>query len=196
MQVISRAQAKEQGIKRYYTGKPCKHGHVAERQVSNHTCIACLEEEGVRLASNARAKKWREENKERDAENHAAYAAKTKYWLCKARKDWILENYERVKKSKSIWAKNNPEKIRSKSRARQAGKIKATPQWSDRYRCDAVYAEAARLEAQTGQKYHVDHIVPLNSKIVCGLHVPENLRAIPAIENIRKHNRHWPDMPD
>jgi hypothetical protein len=41
MQIISRAEAKAKGLKRYFTGKPCKHGHVAERQVSNATCVEC-----------------------------------------------------------------------------------------------------------------------------------------------------------
>jgi hypothetical protein len=41
MQIISRAEAKAKGLKRYFTGKPCKHGHVAERQVFNATCVEC-----------------------------------------------------------------------------------------------------------------------------------------------------------
>jgi len=41
MQVISRAEAKAKGLKRYFTGKPCKHGHVAERVVVNATCVEC-----------------------------------------------------------------------------------------------------------------------------------------------------------
>jgi len=41
MQIISRAEAKAKGLKRYFTGKPCKHGHVAERQVYNATCVVC-----------------------------------------------------------------------------------------------------------------------------------------------------------
>jgi len=41
MQIISRAEAKAKGLKRYFTGKPCKHGHVAERQVFNATCVDC-----------------------------------------------------------------------------------------------------------------------------------------------------------
>jgi hypothetical protein len=41
MQIISRAEAKAKGLKRYFTGKPCKHGHVAERVVFNATCVDC-----------------------------------------------------------------------------------------------------------------------------------------------------------
>jgi hypothetical protein len=41
MQIISRAEAKAKGLKRYFTGKPCKHGHVAEREVFNATCVEC-----------------------------------------------------------------------------------------------------------------------------------------------------------
>lgn len=41
MKIISRADAIAQGLKRYYTGKPCKNGHDAERSVSNYTCLKC-----------------------------------------------------------------------------------------------------------------------------------------------------------
>jgi len=41
MQIISRAEAKAKGLRFYFTGKPCKHGHVAERVAFNATCVEC-----------------------------------------------------------------------------------------------------------------------------------------------------------
>lgn len=40
--IITRKEAVERGLKRYFTGKPCKHGHVSERAVVNHTCLECI----------------------------------------------------------------------------------------------------------------------------------------------------------
>lgn len=54
---------------------------------------------------------------------------------------------------------------------------------------------AALRTKTTGIRWEVDHIVPLVHPQVCGLHVETNLRVIPAIENRRKGNRHWPEMP-
>ena len=65
----------------------------------------------------------------------------------------------------------------------------AYPKWADLVAIKSVYAEAKRLEASTGIKYCVDHIVPLENKLVCGLHVAANLRAIPFVENAKKKNK-------
>jgi len=78
---------------------------------------------------------------------------------------------------------------------RRARLVNATPAWVDRSALRAPYGEAKSLTQTTGDKHHVDHIVPLVSPIVCGLHVPWNLQVLPYIDNHRKSNKHWPDMP-
>lgn len=42
MKIISRQQAIEQKLTRYFTGEPCKHGHISEKLLSNRTCVECL----------------------------------------------------------------------------------------------------------------------------------------------------------
>jgi len=69
------------------------------------------------------------------------------------------------------------------------------PRWADPEKIRRVYLEAWRLTMNTGIKHHVDHIVPLHSRIVCGFHTHDNLRAVPKSVNLTKGNRHWPDMP-
>ena len=51
------------------------------------------------------------------------------------------------------------------------------------------------MTMNTGVKHHVDHIVPIRSRIVCGFHTESNLRVVPKLVNLQKGNRHWPDMP-
>jgi hypothetical protein len=72
---------------------------------------------------------------------------------------------------------------------RRATEMQRTPAWGDRSAIAAVYAEAHRLTATTGVPHQVDHEIPLQGQLVSGLHVHNNLRAIPAVENARKHNR-------
>lgn len=82
-----------------------------------------------------------------------------------------------------------------KCAAYRAGKLRATPKWASEALILAIYEECQLQSEETGVPHHVDHVVPLISDIVCGLHCEDNLQVLPALENLSKGNRHWPDMP-
>ena len=79
MDIISRKEAKEQGLNRYFTGKPCKHGHVAERLVANRTCAECFRRstQAWREANPEKVKgysrAWAKANREKSRENSQAW---------------------------------------------------------------------------------------------------------------------------
>jgi 5-methylcytosine-specific restriction endonuclease McrA len=73
--------------------------------------------------------------------------------------------------------------------ARRTGLKQATPIWANVVDIGDVYLEAAHMQMQ------VDHIVPLQNNLVCGLHTWDNLQLLTPLANNLKGNRHWPDMP-
>lgn len=110
---------------------------------------------------------------------------------------WLHERCEselalyRIKKE-THWAASLTKPQRAEMAGeRRASKTNATPKWltkEDRRAIASIYERAAILTAKTGEKHEVDHIVPLRSKVVCGLHVPWNLSVIQAYKNRAKSN--------
>lgn len=98
-------------------------------------------------------------------------------------------NPKKISAIGAAWKKKNAHKVRAYSMKRIAAKKRAIPKWADLELINDVYKEAEYMQLE------VDHIVPLTSKIVCGLHVWDNLQLLPKRENIIKGNRYWPDMP-
>ena len=94
-----------------------------------------------------------------------------------------------IKEYQRRYAALNKGKKAAHCAKRHAAKLRATPPWADLAAIERVYKLAAEMTRQTGELYHVDHVIPLQGKTVCGLHVAENLRVITALDNIRKHNR-------
>ena len=110
----------------------------------------------------------------------------------KRSKEWKEKNPEKKRQQDIAWRANNPDKKRSYQAFRRAKVKQATPPWltkAHKAQIALIYKEALRLTNETGVMYHVDHIVPLNGKKVSGLHVPWNLRAIPASDNHKKSNK-------
>lgn len=107
--------------------------------------------------------------------------------------EWRKENKEFIKKYSKDYSIKNRAKRTSAERKRQAAKLQRTPTWLtdfDKLHMDCLYQVAAMRTKESGQVWHVDHVIPLQGKTVSGFHVPANLRVIPATENMRKHNKY------
>ena len=69
-------------------------------------------------------------------------------------------------------------------------KTQAIPKWSNQKYIKLWYQLAIIEEERTGRKVHVDHIVPLKGKLVCGLHCEDNMQLLFAEDNISKGNKY------
>lgn len=86
------------------------------------------------------------------------------------------------------YQKQDPAKYCALVMRRDAAKKKRIPSWANLEKIEDIYRQARVLTLETGIKYHVDHVIPLQGKLVSGLHVEGNLEAIPAKDNHRKYN--------
>lgn len=157
-----------------------------------------------RILQHIRGRKYYAANRDKDIVKSRKYYADNHDRALEARRKYRADNIEKIREvQRKHYADNrdralevcrkyriyNPEKHRAKGAARRAGQGRATPSWVDRAAILEVYKQAKRFTEETGILHHVDHIVPLRGKTVCGLHVPWNLRPLPAAENMRKGNK-------
>lgn len=130
-----------------------------------------------------------QKNKEWVEANRDSYLAQ--------KKEYRQANLEKSRASVREWAKNNRPKANAIARKYKVSKINRTPAWLtefDLLKIQCLYQVAAMRSRESGQEWHVDHIVPLQGETVSGLHVPWNLRVITASENLSKSNKKWPNM--
>ena len=207
----ARHEAQQRGAKKYNTNTPCKRGHYAERETHSGQCVECRRlMERVRYAEDPEkhimhSRKFRI-GKEAILAKNAAIARlnetpqQRKIRLEKAKikqREWRMKNPQHAgtKASKLKYKKANPSKVRADCVRRVLAKIRRTPSWvgsEEQFLIDEAYALAALRTKLFSFVWHVDHEIPLQGKLVSGLHVPENLRVIPGIINVRKHNKYTP----
>lgn len=228
MEIIRRKDAIAQGLSRYFTGKPCKHGHIVERHIDGE-CLECRKAKNKRMRIKHRDKRlaygaeYRKNNRELVAQRTAnwrknnpdavkAYSKKY-YWenlqACTERANkWVDQNYDYVlqrrreyyqknlQKCRAVskrWRDNNKERIsihNAINRPKRDERLRtATPEWVDQGSIVIKYKERDCMSRVTGLAHHVDHVVPLKGKNICGLHVPWNLRVILARDNLSKSNK-------
>lgn len=131
-----------------------------------------------KLCNCNKVRKWGEDNKERVKINNS---------------NRYLANSDKIKQNVKRWRSHNWENTLVRHRyycaKRRAVKLKATPGWFEKEKVELVYQKADELNMS------VDHVVPLVSDIVCGLHCWYNLQLLDQPLNSGKRNYHWPDMP-
>jgi len=140
---------------------------------------------------------WAADNERRKSlpKSEAAKAAGKRYYernkeAVKARAS--ARPAEEKKHHKLTHKQNNPEYYKALTSVRKRRHRAATPKWVDADEKKAIrqlYLEAQRLTKLTGERYVVDHIYPLISEEVCGLHTLKNLRIMTQAENLVKSNK-------
>lgn len=139
------------------------------------------------------------------ARKHAYYLKNKANWAF-FNERYRTANPEKCATAIAAWGKRNPEKRKAydaksntrperkaKNSARQmrrhVAKISATPPWANLDAIQEVYDFAAFMTRETGERWEVDHIYPLTSDRLCGLHCEFNLQVITKSQNCRKSNK-------
>jgi 5-methylcytosine-specific restriction endonuclease McrA len=184
----TRAEAKATGAKYYFTGEPCKHGHTAPRKTKG-ACVECLKVEWEQ-GNTTRAEYFRQYN-----HSDAGIDAKQRYYeknrvhvIARAQARPVAEKQA----YKSKYKQSNPDLYKTLTSFRRRRFRDATPPWLTRKQKSEIrqlYQIAITMTQTTGERYVVDHIIPLQGETVCGLHVPWNLRVTTQEENLKKSNK-------
>ena len=183
MEKLSLFAARLTGLKYYFTGKPCKNGHVAKRHVHNQTCSVCV----AQAIDN-----WVKTNKGR----HAEYSRKRRLRMSPEEKaavseynrKWRKENFIHRKIYDKKYAQDNPDARRASSAKRRAlhnaaegyfTKDQIIKMFSDQN------CQCANCCKDISIEYEIDHIMPLSKG---GTNYIDNIQLLCPNCNARKHN--------
>lgn len=138
---------------------------------------------------NVNAKKWAKNNPEKIKVNRKNTYEKYKEEYKQRCVDWKQNNKEKVADYNKKWIEDNRGTKNHLSNKRRANKLRATPEWADLNKIQEVYIKSKELSEVLGIKLEVDHIIPLQGKNVCGLHIWENLQLLEESINRSKSNK-------
>lgn len=172
--------------------KACAAKHAAKYRAANPEKCKSATAEWVAKHPEARAaihRKWRADNIELARQRNSNWRNANWEKAREQERAYVAANREKELQRKRIYTGNNKPKWAQYATKRRASKLNATPPWADYTAIEDVYVKCAKTSAHTGVEHEVDHIVPLISPVVCGLHVACNLQVIPKFENRSKSNK-------
>lgn len=134
---------------------------------------------------NAKSRKWYRENTERSKANSKQYQETHKEEIQRLRAEYYQENKQRLSQQNAEWRKNNQKLMNSYLQKYNLAKLKRTPVWAD---IDAI----KEFYKSCPDGYEVDHIHPIQGKLISGFHVLENLQYLTTSENQKKSAKFKP----
>lgn len=214
----TRSEAISSGAKTYFTGKPCVLGGVAERHTRSKNCLCSAHKEAeakrkldyynekrdhlisyssaYQSKNKEKAKTYRKKYIDKDPD---AARAQAKAWYERNReavvhrsRTWFRENKDRALANSKAWAEKNKAEVAQYRRNRKRRVLDRTPSWFsdlDRFVLEEAYLLAIHRKLVTGVDWHIDHMIPLYSRSVSGLHCWTNIQVIPAFMNLMKQNK-------
>lgn len=166
------------------------------------SCKECIKQRGILYRKNksssikAYQKKHYAENRDKILKKASLYRKDNQDRISDYLKEYQKQNKTKIKEYLKAYSKQhrelNRDKYRAKDAKRRAAELRALPRWLMAEHLQEIldfYTAASMFRIYTGLEYHVDHIVPLQGKTVCGLHVPWNLQVLESSDNIRKSNK-------
>ena len=199
-------EARKLGSNKYYTGKLCKHGHDSYRYTADRVCAVCVKLKVKKAATfgKGNARRWANKTQEQlvaiykkrkdyymDTREHRLLERKKSYLKLSQDLSWMEKRRETINNYRKNSAIGKASHLANTIK-RRASKLQRTPKWANLKAITSFYEMAKELETVFPWKQHVDHIVPLQGKLVSGLHVENNLQIIPWFENVSKANRFVP----
>lgn len=185
MELVSRAKAQRLELRSFFTGKPCRHGHISERNTKFGYCYECRASEAKSYQEEnedkekASRKEYREKNKESTKEYMKQYYLDNPEKFAKYAKDFYENNKEWVKERAKQYSKNNPQVAQAARQRRRARSRNAEGTHSAQDIVQMI-AEQNNTCKYCGicfdeSPYQIDHIVPLSKG---GSNWPDNLQLL------------------
>lgn len=134
-------------------------------------------------------KSWREDNKEYKQQCDINWREDNKEYKQEYDRQYRTEHQEQLKQH----LRDNAGAANARTNLRRAKKIQATPKWIDCDKITTLYEKSKELSEKFNCHFHVDHIIPLISNTVCGLHCWDNLQLLDQSLNCSKNNNYQID---